>query len=528
MPKPTNQERYEAIVKELYTLFDNQPLAFGKYYFPEYFRKQTPRFHLKILNEAMKNKFFAIAAPRGSAKSTILLFLYLIHQLCFKKVHFVVIVSNTFSKAAQALEALKVEFKHNQKLQGDFPCEITKDREGDSVFKFTDGHEIRVLCKGHEQIGSVRGEKFGAYRPDLIIGDDIEDDTMVKNPERRRELKDHYDEALIKAGEPGVTQTIIIGTILHDDSLMAKLVSKEYYPEYRKLLYRARYEYKGERLSLWKEKWTVADLDEEEQKKPTVFAKEMQNDPVSGLASQIDRNDFRYWTIERGHAMLFNAKGEIKFKYDLRDCKSAISCDLAWEEKRSSDYSAIIPGFLTPGNDLLLDTYICKKGLRPNEIYEILFSMEERLRSLTGSSVPIGFEKAKLEKVIKHLLKQEMKRRNHYLIFKDLAWDKDKNERILTRLQPRYVQHAIYHRHGMGELENQLIRVPSGVHDDLPDAEQGLVQLLEYPKQIKRNKKKDTEFERLMELIRPKKRRGLKKFTLGRGSVGVPAINSFK
>ena len=514
--------------EELRQKFEEDPLLFGRYYFPEYFRKRTPSFHLKILIEAIKNKFFAIAAPRGSAKSTILLFLYLIHRVAFKKVHFVIIVSNTFSKASQALEAIKSEFKHNESFRRDFGCDITKDREGDSVLKFTDGHEIRILCKGSEQIGSIRGEKFGAYRPDLMLIDDLEDDEMVRNPDRRRELCELYDEALIKAGEPGVTQVIAIGTILHDDSLMAKLVSCEYYKEYRKLLYRARYEANGETLSLWDDKWTVDDLNEEEQRKPQVFAKEMQNDPVSGLMSQIDRKDFRYWSITEGNAVLFDDKGYIKFKYSFRDCKPAIACDLAWEEKRTSDFSVIMPGFLTPGNDLLIDNYICKKGLRPQEIYEILFSMEERLRSLTGSSVPIGFEKAKLEKVIKHLLKQEMRKRNKYLIFKDLAWDKDKNERILTRLQPRYSQHTIYHRHGMGELENQIVRVPHGVHDDLPDAEQDLVQLLDYPKKVGTPQSRMTEFDQLIALIRPKKRNRLNKFQVGRSNFELPAIKSYK
>ena len=80
--------------------------------------------------------------------------------------------------------------------------------------------------------------------------------------------------------------------------------------------------------------------------------------------------------------------------------------------------------------DLLIDTYICKKGMRPNEIIEVLFTMESRYRAITGRTVPIGFEKAKLEKVIRHLLELEMRKRNHWLMFKDLAWDKDKNERI--------------------------------------------------------------------------------------------------
>jgi hypothetical protein len=148
--------------------------------------------------------------------------------------------------------------------------------------------------------------------------------------------------------------------------------------------------------------------------------------------------------------------------------------------------------------------------MRPNEIEEILFTMEERLRLVTGNSVFIGFEKAALEKVMKWLLKEAMKKRNKYLLFRDLQWDMDKITRIVTRLQPRYAQHVIYHRQGMGELEHQLLRIPSGSHDDLPDALQGVVQLLEYPRGMKKKEEQENEFDwwrrKAIEAKNPKKK----------------------
>jgi hypothetical protein len=47
----------------------------------------------------------------------------------------------------------------------------------------------------------------------------------------------------------------------------------------------------------------------------------------------------------------------------------------------------------------------------------------------------------------------------------------------------------------MGDLEYQLLRIPSGTHDDLPDALQGLVQLLDYPRSIKKEVSQDSEFD---------------------------------
>jgi len=161
---------------------------------------------------------------------------------------------------------------------------------------------------------------------------------------------------------------------------------------------------------------------------------------------------------------------------------------------------------------------------------EILFSMEEKLRALTGSSIDIGWEKAKLEKVMQFLMKQAMRKRNRYLIFKPLIWDTDKVQRVLTRLEPRYAQHIVYHRHGMGELEHQLLRFPSGEHDDLPDALQGLVQLLQYPKSRKKVKEEhNDEFEWYRDLALKTKKKPKEKYIFGRPKrLEIPAKAAYR
>ena len=499
-------------VPTAYNLLKANPFFWGKHVCKEHFRNASAPFHLQIINEAVKNRFFAVASPRGSAKSTLVAFLLPLHYICFRKKHFILIVSNTYKKAAGSLDTIKREITDNPVLKEYHQIKIVRDAEGDSIFEHADGFKIRVLCKGNEQLGSVRGEKFGAYRPDLIIIDDLEDDELVRNPERRIYLKELYDEALIPAGDKETYEVKAIGTVLHDDSLIAKLVDIYHYPEYFKLFYQAR---RKNGTSLWPDKWSLDELNKLEKLKPTVFAKEYQNDPVSGLLSKFKKTDFRYWTIDNDCYVLFGEDGRIVSQGKLYDCKAAIACDLAWGERKENDFGVIMPAFLTPKAEILVDRYVCEKGLKPNAIEEHLFTMEKRLRLLTGSSVFIGFEKAQLEKVMKWLLKQAMQRRNHYLMFKDLMWDKDKITRIVTRLQPRYAQQSIFHKRNMGELEHQLLRVPSGTHDDLPDALQGLVQLLQHPKRKGKAIVEDTQFEFMRKLAINSRRADRKRFTFG-------------
>lgn len=483
---------------ELYTCFENNPIIFGKWYFPHHFRDRSPYFHWIIIKESYDNPFFACEAPRGSAKSTILAFLKPIHRIAFKQKRFIVIVQNTYKKSVNTLESIKDEIRWNEKLREDFGITLEKDSEGDSIFRSRDGFRTRVLCKGVEQIGSIRGEKFGAYRPDYILCDDMEDDEMVKSAERRQSLKELYDNALIPAGDIKNLDVDVIGTILHDDSHMAALVSTGEYTEYRKLFFKARFEniVSDSRESLWPERWTVAELDEMERLKPEAFAKEMQGDPSSGSLETIRRSDFRQWRIEENQAVLYGADGEVHSRWALRECRAGVGIDLAWEEKKSSDFAAIVPGIITPANDLLIDTYICKRGLRPDEFENIVFDMSDRYELLTGKRVCFGFEKAKLEKVMKWFLQESMKRRGKYLWFKDIAWGtQDKVERIMFRVANRYAQHSIYHKRGMGDLENQLIRLRSAAHDDLADALAMLPEMLSYAPTKQKEKQKEDVFK---------------------------------
>ena len=90
-------------------------------------------------------------------------------------------------------------------------------------------------------------------------------------------------------------------------------------------------------------------------------------------------------------------------------------------------------------------------------------------------------------------LKEAMRRRNKWLWFKDISWGgKDKVERFISRLANRYAQHTVFHRRGMGEYENQAIRIRSAKNDDLCDCAGGLVEMLAYaPQAVKAKQPED-------------------------------------
>ena len=175
----------------------------------------TPDFHMDLWElMCSPHRKVAVAAPRGHAKSTAVTHSYVLANICFKVKKHVLIVSDTESQAVDFLRDIKEEFIENESLREMFGIDkILKDRETEFIAQFTDGERFRIVAKGSEQ--KMRGIKWRNSRPDLIIGDDLENDEIVMNEERRRKFKGWFLNALIPCGSKTATYRIV-GTILQD------------------------------------------------------------------------------------------------------------------------------------------------------------------------------------------------------------------------------------------------------------------------------------------------------------------------
>ena len=100
---------------------------------------------------------------------------------------------------------------------------LTKDTESDIIVEFEDGHQARIVAKGSEQ--KLRGLNWNGSRPDLVICDDMENDEIVLNKERREKFRRWFTGALLPArSKEGIVR--IVGTILHMDSLLERFMPK--------------------------------------------------------------------------------------------------------------------------------------------------------------------------------------------------------------------------------------------------------------------------------------------------------------
>ncbi|WP_053405166.1 hypothetical protein [Persicobacter sp. CCB-QB2] len=164
-------------------------------YFSHYATCESADFHIEFAGKVKRNPTIKAFAewPRGHAKSVhvniFLPFWLWINDQC----HYMVLIGNSFDKAAQLLDDLKAEFESNQKIITDFGPQKNLGQWESGDFKTKGGFMAKALGAGQ----SVRGLRKGAQRPDYCVGDDNETKDLVKNPKRQDELVQWVERDLI-------------------------------------------------------------------------------------------------------------------------------------------------------------------------------------------------------------------------------------------------------------------------------------------------------------------------------------------
>ena len=234
-----------------------------------------------------------IAAPRDHAKSTALTFDYGLASVCFRTADYVIIIGSTEEKAAEQLSNISGELHDNKDLREEFGISsFETDQKTDIVVVCTDGHRFRIIARGAEQ--KIRGAMWNGKRPNLIICDDMEDDEQVESKERRRKFRKWFfraaKQSLSKKGKIRVH-----GTILHEDSLLSRLVKNKMW-DFR--VYRAHKSYDDFSDILWPARWTEQQFRDkrtefEEDGDSTGYAQEFLNDPHDRSDSYLKDQHFR-------------------------------------------------------------------------------------------------------------------------------------------------------------------------------------------------------------------------------------------
>lgn len=182
------------------------------------------------LNGADKmDRLHAIAAPREHSKSTIANFIYPIYCLLYGYARFVVTISESSEKTKQFIRMVKDELEYNETLKYYFGEQAQR---GDDAGKWTETHIL--LRNGGRMIALGMGKNPRGLnertRPDLIIADDVESESNTITEEVRRKNWSWWKQATVPAADMIRGQCVYIGTMVHYDCILNRLLTQQ--PDY--------------------------------------------------------------------------------------------------------------------------------------------------------------------------------------------------------------------------------------------------------------------------------------------------------
>ena len=200
------------------------PYAFFYIYFADAVEYDTAGFHREmfhLIGQEELRKLF-IVSFRGSGKSTIFTTALPLWSIMGKpQKKFVVIICDTLPQAKLQMDAIKQKLEDDELLKNDLgPFEDDSPEWGAYTIVFKN-FNARILVMSVES--KIRGIHHGKYRPDLIICDDVESTASVKTKEGRDKVYRWLKLDVIGAGEFGKTRLVIVGNLLHEDSLLMRL-----------------------------------------------------------------------------------------------------------------------------------------------------------------------------------------------------------------------------------------------------------------------------------------------------------------
>ena len=224
---------------------------FARTYFPHYVTFENSVLHEYLYAQLPQvvaqpsGVHQVIAAPRGEAKSTIVGMIFVIWCVVTGRKHYCCLIMDAFEQAAEQLEGMKAELDSNPRLINDWPAICGRGRVWQQGVLITrNNRKIQAFGSGKR----IRGRRHGPHRPDLVIGDDLENDENVRSPEQRDKLESWLLKTVLQLGDAsGSMDVIIIGTVLHYDSVLNRLLKN---PLWRRRRFQAVIDWPA-RMDLW-------------------------------------------------------------------------------------------------------------------------------------------------------------------------------------------------------------------------------------------------------------------------------------
>jgi len=296
----------------------------------------------------------------------------------------------------------------------------------------------------------------------------MENDELVMNKERRDKMRRWFKGALLPCrADSGIVR--IVGTILHNDSLLERLmpndsdkrttrVGLKTFSTMKGMWKAVKYRAHNEDFSelLWPSKKSVSEfkmLYEEAVKDGTtdIYSQEYLNVPLDESVTFFRRADFLPVREE---------DTKLKLHY-------YVTADLAISESEKADYSVFVVAGVDE-NKIIHIKDVIRERMDGREIVDTLLQLHR-----IYEPEAVGIEDMQVSKSIGPFLREEMVKTNTYLSLLPLKHGgKDKISRARS-IQARLRAHGVkFNKDGdwYPIFENECLTFPRGKHDDCVDA----------------------------------------------------------
>lgn len=252
--------------------------------------------------------------------------------------------------------------------------------------------------------------------------------------------------------EEGNGAIIIIMTRWHDDDLVGRILAEDNDWEVIKFPAIAVQDETDRKQgeALWKEKFPLEILEDRRKNLgPYEFSSLYQQDPVDEESREFKQSWFKYRTLEELSRM---------------NTRKFVTIDTAYKQAEANDFVGVTLNMVDRENMWNLMTW--KLKVSPKEFIDFLFKLHSDY-----SPELFGIEEGAYNVVIKPFIEDEMRKRGIFFKITELKHNQQNKHLRIRGLIPRYSSGSIFHIEGMcNELEEELMRFPKGIHDDVVDS----------------------------------------------------------
>ncbi len=398
-----------------------------------------------------------VLLPRGTFKTTIGTIGRSIQKIIQNPNIRILIFSETFGQSKKFLSEIKQQLEGNEKLIGLFGN--FKSDPGWREDEITVRQRTRISKEPTIMTGGVDVVRVG-FHFDLIIIDDPHSQKNINTRDQIDKVFNAY-RLLLPMLEPG-GEVDVIATRWHDLDLASTLLKNTSFQKMVRAAETVRSDgtieyYFPERLS--KEFLAEKKID----LGAYIYSCQYQNNPVDDQDAMFKKSWFKYYHED-----------ELRRKY----LNTYITIDPAIGTKEENDFTGVIINSVDQEKNWYIRRAL-KLKIKPPELITKLFEWNH-----TWRPIKIGIEKEKYTLVIFPFLEEEMKKRDDQLPIEQLTHSDASKELRISGLAPRYERGMIYHNADDPEvafLEDELMRFPKAVNDDLSDAEAEQLEIAKQP-----------------------------------------------